>query len=217
MATNQDSAWVLREEILAEARRESEEIVNRARQGAESLLAAAAAEATKVREEQLDQARTEAARRSGLVLASVPVEAGRLRDARVESLLESVQEEVRQRLLALDGLSYREAVITLAALAASRMAGVAFVVKVAEVDRILLGDGLADEVAHRVGRPALNVSVSYDPEITGGGVIVEDGEARQIWDNRFLKRLERMWPELRRQIAVQTSFVPKTESGGSNQ
>jgi vacuolar-type H+-ATPase subunit E/Vma4 len=76
---------------------------------------------------------------------------------------------------------------------------------------------LADEVAHRVGRPALNVSVSYDPEITGGGVIVEDGEARQIWDNRFLKRLERMWPELRRQIAVQTSFVPKTESGGSNQ
>jgi vacuolar-type H+-ATPase subunit E/Vma4 len=217
MATNQDSAWVLREEILAEARRESEEIVNRARQGAESLLAAAAAEATKVREEQLDQARTEAARRSGLVLASVPVEAGRLRDAHIESLLESVQEEVRQRLLALDGLSYREAVITLAALAASRMAGVAFVVKVAEVDRALFGDGLADEVAHRVGRPALNVSVSYDPEITGGGVIVEDGEARQIWDNRFLKRLERMWPELRRQIAVQTSFVPKTESGGSNQ
>ena len=63
----------------------------------------------------------------------------------------------------------------------------------------------------------MNVSVSYDPEITGGGVIVEDGEARQIWDNRFLKRLERMWPELRRQIAVQTSLVPKTESGGSNQ
>jgi vacuolar-type H+-ATPase subunit E/Vma4 len=97
------------------------------------------------------------------------------------------------------------------------MAGIAFVVKVSEADRTLLSDGLAEEITHRVGRPALNVTVSYEPDITGGGVIVEDAEARQMWDNRLLKRLERMWPELRRQIAVQVSFVPKTESGGNRQ
>jgi len=215
--TNQDSAGILREEILAEARRESQEILNRARQDAQDVLATAAAGADKVREEQLDRARAEAARRSELILATVPVEAGRMRIARVESLLESVHEEARQRLLAHDGFEYREAVITLAADAATQMAGVAYVMKVSEAGRTLLGDGLAEEVTHRVGRSALNVTVSYEPDVMGDGVIVEDAEGRQMWDNRFLKRLERMWPELRRHIAVQVSFVPKTELGGNKQ
>ena len=83
-------------------------------------MATAAAEADKVREEQLDRARAEAARRRELILATVPVEAGRMRVARIESLLESVHEEARERLLAHDGFEYREAVITLAALAATR-------------------------------------------------------------------------------------------------
>jgi vacuolar-type H+-ATPase subunit E/Vma4 len=217
MATNQDSAGMLREEILAEARRESEAILNRARQDAEDVLATAAAGADKVREEQLDRARAEAARRKDLILSTVPVEAGRMRVARVESLLESIHEEARQRLLAHDGFEYREAVITLAVLAATQMAGDAFVMKVSEADRTLLGDGLAEEITHRVGRPALSVTVSYEPDVTGGGVIVESAEAHQVWDNRLLKRLERMWPELRRHIAVQVSFVPKTESGGNKQ
>ncbi len=79
-----------------EARRESEEIVSRARQDAEDLLAAAAVEASRVREEQLDRARAEAARRRELILATVPVETGRLRVVRIESLLESVHEEARR-------------------------------------------------------------------------------------------------------------------------
>jgi vacuolar-type H+-ATPase subunit E/Vma4 len=217
MATNQDSAGILREEILAEARRQSEGILERARQYTEDALATAAAEADKVRGEQLDQARAEAARRRELILATVPVEEGRMRIARVESLLESVHEEARQRLVAHDGFEYREAVIALAARAAGRMAGVAFVVKVSEAGRTLLGDGLAEEVTHRVGRSALNVTVSYESDITGDGPVVEDAEGHQMWDNRFLKRLERMWPELKQQIAVQASLVPKRESGRDSQ
>jgi vacuolar-type H+-ATPase subunit E/Vma4 len=217
MATNQDSAGILREEILAEARRESEGILTRARQHAENVLATAAAEADRVRGEQLDQARAEAARRRELILATVPVEAGRMRVARVESLLESVHEEARQRLLAHDGFEYREAVIALAARAAGLMAGVSFVVKVSEGDNPLLGDGLAEEVTHRVGRSGLNVTVSYESDVTGDGVIVEDAEGRRMWDNRFLKRLERMWPELKQQIAVQASLVPRRESGRDSQ
>lgn len=217
MATNRDSAGTLREEILEEARRKSEEIVRRARQDAENLLAAAAVEASRVREEQLDRARAEAVRRRELIQAMVPVETGRLRVARIESLLESVHEEARQRLLARRGFQYREAVINLAALAISRMAGVAFVAKVPEADRTLLGDGLCEEVMHRVGNSALKVTLSFDPDITEGGVIVEDAEACRIWDNGLLRRLERMWPELRRQIALRASFVPKTESGRTSQ
>jgi len=215
MATNEESAGVLREEIIAEGRKQSEGILERARQQADDILATATAEADKVREEQLERGRTEAARRRELILATVPVEAGRLRVARVESLLESVNEEARGWLLAHDGFKYREAVVTLAALAASHMEGVAFVVRVSEADQALLGDGLAEEVTRRIGRSSLDLTVTYEPEITArSGVIVEDAEGRQMWDNRLLKRLERMWPEMRRQIAVETSFVPRSESGG---
>lgn len=213
MATDQNSTEVLREEILAEARREGEEIVIRAKRDAGVFLTSATAEADRVRNELLDQAHAEAARQSALILATVPIETGRMRAARVEALLDSVHEEARQRLLAREGFEYRKTLISLAAHAMSQMAGVDFVVKVSEDDHTILGDGLAEEIAHRVGRP-VNITISQEPGITGGGVVVEDAEARQVWDNSFAKRLERLWPELRRQIAVEASFVPKTGSGG---
>jgi vacuolar-type H+-ATPase subunit E/Vma4 len=210
---NQNSTEVLREEILAAARREGEEIVSRARQDAEVFLTSAVAEADRIRQERLDQARAEAARQSELILATVTVETGRLRAARVEALLESVYEEACQRLVAREGFEYLETVIGLASHAISQMAGDGFVVKLSEADQTILGDGLAEEIAHRVGRP-VGIAISYEPGITEGGVIVEDTEARQMWDNRLVKRLERLWPELRRQVAVEATFVPKTGSGG---
>lgn len=208
MATpNQNSPEVLREEILADARCESEQIIRRAQQEAEALLTKAAAEADKARQERLDQARAEAARRKELILATVPVEAGRLRLARVEALLESVHEEIRRRLTARDGFDYRKTVVTLAAEAVKQMHGSALVVKLSAADRAALGDGLAEEIARRVGRSPLNITISNDATLTEGGAIIEDTEGRQVWDNRLLARLERLWPELRRQIAVQTALV----------
>ena len=213
MTMDQNSTEVLREEILAAARREGEEIVSRARQDAEVFLTSAVGEAERIRQERLDQARAEATRQSELILATVTVETGRLRAARVEALLESVYEEACQRLVAREGFEYLETVIGLASHAISQMAGDGFVVKLSEADQTILGDGLAEEIAHRVGRP-VGIAISYEPGITEGGVIVEDTEARQMWDNRLVKRLERLWPELRRQVAVEATFVPKTGSGG---
>lgn len=213
MTMDQNSTEVLREEILAAAQREGEEIVSRARQDAEVFLTSAVGEADRIRQERLDQARAEATRQSELILATVTVETGRLRAARVEALLESVYEEACQRLVAREGFEYLETVIGLASHAISQMAGDGFVVKLSEADQTILGDGLAEEIAHRVGRP-VSITISYEPGITESGVIVEDTEARQVWDNRLVKRLERLWPELRRQVAVEATFVPKTGSGG---
>jgi vacuolar-type H+-ATPase subunit E/Vma4 len=210
---DQNSTEVLREEILAAAQREGEEIVSRARQDAEVFLTSAVGEADRIRQERLDQARAEATRQSELILATVTVETGRLRAARVEALLESVYEEACQRLVAREGFEYLETIIGLASHAISQMAGDGFVVKLSEADQTILGDGLAEKIAHRVGRP-VNITISYEPGITESGVIVEDTEARQVWDNRLVKRLERLWPELRRQVAVEATFVPKTGSGG---
>lgn len=215
MTTDQSSTEKLREEILADAGREVEKIVMRAKQDAEDLLAGTAAEADRLRKERLNEANEEAAHQSELILATVPVEIDRLRAARIEALLATIYEEAGEQLLAREGFEYRKTLVALAAHAILRMEGDDFVVKLSGEDQAALGDALAEEIAGRVERP-VNITISNTPDISEGGVIVEDGEARQVWDNRLLKRLERLWPELRRQIAAQANFVPKTGSGGNN-
>jgi len=215
MTTDQISTEKLREEILADAGREAEKIVMRGRQDSEALLANAAAEADRLRRERLDEANAEAARQSELILATVPVEIDRLRAARIEALLATIYEEAGDQLLAREGFEYRKTLVALAAHAILRMEGDAFVVKLSEADQAALGDALAQEISGRVGRP-VKITISSAQDISEGGVVVEDEEARQVWDNRLLKRLERLWPELRRQIAAQANFVQKTGSGGNN-
>ena len=215
MATaNQNTSQVLCAEILAAARRESDEIIHRAQQEVEALLAKATAEADQARRERLEAARAEAARRQELILATVPVEAGRLRAARVEALLESVHAEVRRRLLAHEGFDYRETVIALAAEAMKRMPGSAFVVKLSPADCAALGDGLTGEIARRVGRAPLDVTIASEPAAQDGSLIIQDVDGRLVWDNSLPTRLERLWPELRRQIAIQTSLVRASIPGG---
>lgn len=215
MATpNNNPEEALRGEILAEARRESEQILRRAQQDAEARLAKAAAEADRARQERLEATRADAARRKELILATVAVETGRLRSARIEALLESVHEEARRRLLAREGFNYRDAVIALAAEALRQMPGDAFAVKLSPADRAAFGDELAGEVSRRVARSPLNLTISTDAAITDGGLILQDAEERHLWDNRLSARLARLWPELRRQIAIRTSLVAGRDSAG---
>ena len=212
---NQDSAGKLSAEILADARRRAEEIDVRAYKDAEAFLAGSASEADKVRQIIFDQAHAEAARQSELILATVPIEIGRQLLARVEALLESVHDEACQRLVARDGFEYRETVITLASDAIRQMAGIEFVVKLSGADQTIVDDGLAEDIVRRAGR-SVSISIDREEDIIGDGVIIEDAGARQVWDNRLLKRLERLWPELRRQIAVQAALVPQREAKGDD-
>lgn len=207
---------VLREEILAEARRESEDILRRARQEADALLAQAADAAGAARKERLELARTDAARQRELIIASVAVETGRLRAARVETLLQAVHDEARRQLLAREGFDYHEALVTLAASAVRRMAGDTFVVKLSAADRPADGEGLAEEIARRTGRSPLRIQISSDGEVAEAGLIVQDAEGRQVWDNRFSIRLKRLWPELRRQVALHASLVAGSGPAGEH-
>jgi vacuolar-type H+-ATPase subunit E/Vma4 len=109
--------------------------------------------------------------------------------------------------VARDGFEYRETVIALASDAIRRMVGIEYVVKLSSADQTVVDDGLAEDIVRRTGM-SVSISISREEDIIGDGVIIEDTGARQVWDNRFLKRLERLWPELRRQIAVQAAFVP---------
>lgn len=193
-------------EILADARRESDEIVRLARQEAEALLAKAAADAEKSRQERLGAARTQAARRKELILATVAVEANRMRSSRVEGLLQSIHDEIRHQLVTREGFDYRKTLIALAGDAVNRMTGDAFILRLSPADRAAFGDVLDKSIK-------CGIQIAEDPAITGGGVVVETADGRQAWDNRLLARLDRLWPELRRQIAVHAGLVPKTGGG----
>jgi V/A-type H+-transporting ATPase subunit E len=210
-ATNANSQQVLRDEILGDGRRQGERIVHHARQDAEALVAKAKADAEKERRDILDAAKAEAQRRRELILATVPVHTGRMRSARVETVLAVVHDEAKRRLLAREGFDYRETVIRLAAEAISQMAGDRFVVAVSQADRQALGDSWLDEVRRRVGRPNLDVSIAADPAKVDGGVFVRDADGRQVWDDDLLARLERIWPAARREIATRTSLVPREQ------
>lgn len=203
---------VLCAEILAAARRESGETLRRAKTEAEKILADANAEAGKIRREKREQAQTEAARRREMILATVAVEAGRLRAARVEELLEAVRDEIRRRLLARD-FDVCKMVVTLAAEAVREMPGSDFVLKISAADRASFGDGLAEEIARRVGRSPLNFAIVAEATVSDG-VTVQTADGFLLWDNRLASRLERLWPELRRQIAIHASLVGENHSPG---
>lgn len=204
---------VLTEEILADARRQAERILARARRDAQDTTGKAKEAAEKDRAERLAAARAEAARRAQLVLATLPVETGRMRAAHVEKQLEAVHDAVRRRLGGREGFDYRQAVTGLAVEAASRLASDAVVLKLSEADRQAFGAELAEEVRRGVGRDGLQVTVAPEGAAIEGGVIVSDAAGRLAWDNSLAGRLDRLWPALRREIAARTSLVPADPAG----
>ena len=85
------------------------------------------------------------------------MEAGRLRSARIEAILENIREEARRQLLARD-FDGHETVVALAAEAIRRMPGTDFVLKISPADHAAFGDKLAEEIRQRTGRSPLNLT-----------------------------------------------------------
>ncbi len=208
MATpDQNPQDVLRQEIIGDARRQAERTLRRARQDAEAIIARAEADSSRERARLLDQARAGAERRTALVLAKVPVETGRMRSARIESLLQDIHDEARRRLKARDGVCSREDLIRLAAEAARGMEGVHFVLQLPAAARLMLGDAWLPEVSRLAGKPDLDVQLAADLADDDAGLILRDRAGRQIWDSRLAVRLTRMWPALRVETALLTALL----------
>lgn len=204
-----DAAEALSEEIIAQAKREAQKMVEEAREAARTLLREAQHNAQRERERRVEGAKAEGERRREMILATVAVEVGRLRSERVEQLLESVHEEICQRLQGREGFDYRAVLVGLAREAISQMVGNAFVIRISSRDRDLAGEYFAREVEQRVGRPGLTLVIEQEQWGDEAGVIVQDMEKRQIWDNRLRARLARLWPELRGEIGATAGLVPE--------
>ncbi|MFO8014060.1 MAG: V-type ATP synthase subunit E [Phycisphaerae bacterium] len=212
-----DPQQVLTDEILADARRQADRLRRRAERDAKATIDKAEREAETDRSERLDKARAEADRRRRLTLASVPVEEGRMRAARIEEVLEDIRTAARERLLAREGYEYRAALVRLAAEALAAMEGRTFVLELSGADRDALGPDVAAAVRDRDGREGLDVALAAEPADIAGGVIVRDAEGRQRWDNSLAARLARLWWALRRRVAADTGLLGRRQNNKHEQ
>ena len=202
-----DPQATLRQEIIADARRQAERLLRRARQEAETFAAQAEQEATGHRDQALKQARQTAARQTALILARIPVARARLRAAHIERLLASVRAAAAARLAPTEHPLSREALLALIAEPVGAMAGETFAVRLSQADRLTLTDTFADEIRRRTGKPGLELRLAEEPlPDTETGPVLSDPAGRQIWDNRLPARLARLWPGLRRQVAAATGL-----------
>ena len=207
-------------EILAAARRTADQILAMARDEAADMEKNAATAADAMRRNMREQSSQDVARRNETLLAAVPAETGRMRSARVESLIESIRDEVRRRMHERWSSAGHAIAVTLAAQAIRQMGGVSFRIRLASDDIRRMGEGLAAEIVNRIDREAPDIALIADPTLSGGGLIVEDADGGRIWDNMLDSRLERLWPELRRCIALRCfpgeTAGPAATSGGAS-
>ncbi len=205
---------VLSDEILADTERQGKRAIRNAKREAQATLDKAKAESRKARSDKLAAARTSAERARARTLATLPVDIGRMRAARVEKELLAVREEVRDELVNRRGFDYGETLVTLAAEAVARMEGDAFVLEISASDRRSFEALLVSNVPERAGRPNITVRIG-DPTVNiCNGVFIRDSQGRQIWDNRLEARLDRMWPLLRGTLAEHIGLNATEERPG---
>lgn len=204
MATdNQAPQEKLREEILADARRQADRLLRRAGQEAAAITKQATREADQHRTQAIDLARKTADRKTALLLASIPIERGRMRAARIERLLDSVREGAAAQIKPPNPLP-RETLLSLIAEAAAAMDGGDFLLRLSPADRQTLTETFIDEIRERAGKPQLIIRLAEPLAVQDSGPVLQDTQGHQFWDNRLASRLTRMWPLLRRRIAALT-------------
>ncbi|MFO7907087.1 MAG: V-type ATP synthase subunit E [Pirellulaceae bacterium] len=209
---------VLRDEILADARRQAKRVTRKAEQEAQAMLEKAKAESEEERHAKLAAAQAKVDHHRTMAMATVPVELGRMRSARVEQQLLKLHDRVCQKLDRGARGDYDQTLANLAAEALARMEGDTFVLELSSQDLAARGRTLPAAATRRAGRPDLAVTVSAEPADITGGVIVRDPAGRQVWDNSLRARLDRMWPLLRGQIAegLGLNELDVMDSGGQS-
>jgi len=207
----------LRDEILADAQRQAERLIHKAEREAQSFIDKATADSRQEQQSKLAAAQASADRSRTLMLATLPVDIGRTRSVRVERELLTLRDRVREALDTRAGFDYEQTLVNLAAEALGRMEGDEFILELSVQDLKAMGQTLPAAVRKQIGRSHITITVSSEPADITGGVIIRDLVGRQVWDNSLRARLNRLWPQLRNQLAESLGLVSDaTHSGGQS-
>ena len=200
-----DAGDALADQILEEARSKAEPILRRARRKAEEAERRAREEAEERRDQILRRARDKAAAEEQRVRARAELEALNIRRSAREEIFNQVRAGAMEKLRELPAdETYPQALLQLAFNGLRAMSGRRFELLMRGEDRNRFGERLVkelrDRAADELGRQ-LTVNVADEQIQAAGGLVVQREDGRQLCDQTFEALLERVWPELREQVA----------------
>jgi vacuolar-type H+-ATPase subunit E/Vma4 len=195
----------LEQEILTDARRRADRALNRAQRQAEQLKATAHKAADKERDGIIDAAEAEADRREKVHDARIAQEIVAMQHRAVEDGIEAARALARRQLTSLAGSEGSlESLVRLAVLAIDSMKGEQFRLTVSAADAGRWGGQLAEQVraavADELGREVSIDVADGDPDCTGG-LVVTGSAGREVADQTFQARLDRLWSDVREDVA----------------
>jgi V/A-type H+-transporting ATPase subunit E len=199
-----DEERALEQEIMADARRRAERIKGRADRDADQIRDRAQAAADRRRERIMRQARARAEKEGHRAEARIELARESVRLRALQEILTELEDRARTELGKLpESDHYGDVLRQLALAAIEAMTGDRFTLALRDEDRQRWGDELAEELP-RLARERLDREVEVDLAEENpdgrGGLIVRSADGRQVADQRFDARLERMWDELRQEL-----------------
>jgi vacuolar-type H+-ATPase subunit E/Vma4 len=209
------SEELLIEEIIGAAQRRREQILDEARQKADDIRTRAVHEAQRLHEQQLAAAHAHIARLKEQILGAVPLEASRRYEQRVEQLLDTLHQEIREAVEQSAKFDEHQALVAVAVAAIRRMPDSELMLKVSPEYFARRDENLIDKIKAQLGPPPPQLTLVADEGIRTRGVIIEDLSGVHIWDNRLNARLKRLWPALRIKIALQLGLTGNPHEKGA--
>ena len=197
-----DSEKALQKEILEDAERRAGRTRKKAEREAARIRAEAEEQARAERERILAQARERASREERMILAAVPLEASRHKLGLQEDLIRQALAEAAERLEKTPAETYLRMLVDLAASAVSAMPGNTFAVTAATRGDALDAERLGRQIMQAVREQAqreVSVTCETSEEIPSG-LVIRSGDGRQVWDNTFVARMQRLKAVLRREL-----------------
>ena len=205
----------LTSQILADARRRADRVRQRAEREAHAVLEEARREAREAVEQAVARATRRAARQEHVGGARLEQQVAALRLQRQKEALDRVRAEAREALARLaDTEQGRDVLAELAVLAVEAMSGDRFELVLRPRDRERWGQDLARAVAAAVGeRTGRQVQVvpADDTVDARGGLIVRGAGGREVADQTFEARMDRLWEQIQCRVAPLVADVPEDQ------
>lgn len=196
MEEQKQHAQTLVDEILKDAETKAQRIRKKAEREATRVTKKGDAEAEKAAADVIAQAETEAEQARTQKMASVPIEVRRIELEAREATLRGVLDEARSRLENLEGDDRRRLLADLVVEAALAIDGDMMTVAVGPDDAPHVTCGsIVDDVRRRIAEATgreVSLSARVDETMSDGGVVVTRGDGRQMVDNTFGARAERL-------------------------
>jgi len=196
---------LLEQEIMSDAQKRVERTIKRAQAQADAVRQAAREEAEAHREAIMEKARVRAEEEARSIQARTEQELEKDQLRAIQDVLGHIRDEAWRRIERLPGEEqYGGVLVRLALRAIENMRGDKFQILLSEDDRARWGARLPGQIADAVKRERgreVEVELSDEKLDARGGLVVRSADGRQLADQTFPRRLERLWDQLRVELA----------------